>query len=137
MLSYIPWLIKLLGAIDRVRELLDPPVTDRVIRQVFTYPFSNKFFISVLPDLPMAGFAAALIIMGLGIVSQLRKRDRGALMALIALAVYLLTIVTGIAASWLSVGGTIMVPLLGLFIIALAYGAAGLDRRSWPPLCSL
>ena len=136
MLSYIPWLIKLLGAIDRVKgSYWIPPVTDRVIRQVFTYPFSNKFFIPVLPDLPMAGFAAALIIMGLGIVSQLRKRDRGALMALIALAVYLLTIVTGIAASWLIRPVLVeryMVPVLGLFIMALAYGAAGLDWKLAP-----
>ena len=136
MLSYIPWLIKLLGAIGRVKgSYWIPPVTGGVIRQVFTYPFSNKFFIPVLPALPTIGFVIALIVIGLGMATQIRKRDSGALMAVIAMAVYLLTIITGIAASWLIRPVLVeryMVPVLGLFIMALAYGAAGLDRKLAP-----
>lgn len=140
-LLYIPWLIKLAGAIGRVKgSYWIPPVTGKVIGQVFTYPFSNKFFIPVLPALPMIGFVIALIVIGLGMATQIRKRDKGALMALIALAVYLLTIVTGIAASWLIRPVLVeryMVPVLGLFIIALAYGAAGLDWKLTPSVVAV
>ncbi len=140
-LLYIPWLIKLAGAIGRVKgSYWIPPVTGKVIGQVFTYPFSNKFFIPVLPALHSIGFVIALIVIGLGMATQIWKRDKGALMALIALAVYLLTIVTGIAASWLIRPVLVeryMVPVLGLFIIALAYGAAGLDWKLTPSVVAV
>ena len=140
-LLYIPWLIKLAGAIGRVKgSYWIPPVTGKVIGQVFTYPFSNKFFNPVLPALPAIGFVIALIVIGLGMATQIWKRDKGALMALIALAVYLLTIVTGIAASWLIRPVLVeryMVPVLGLFIMALAYGAAGLDWKLTPSVVAV
>ena len=61
-------------------------------------------------------------------------------MAVSALAVYLLTIVTGIAVSWLIRPVLVeryMVPVLGLFIIALAYGAAGLDWKLTPSVVAV
>ena len=140
-LSYIPWLIKLLGAIGRVKgSYWIPQVTGEVIQKVFTYPFSNKFFIPLIPTLPAIGFLIALVIIGAGIYEQIREEDSGALMAVFALAVYLLTIVTGIAASWLIRPVLVeryMVPVLGLFIIALAYGAAGLDWKLTPSVVAV
>ena len=140
-LSYIPWQIKLAGAIGRVKGgYWIPPVTSEVIQKVFTYPFSNKFFIPLIPTLPAIGFLIALIIIGAGIYEQIREEDSGALMAVFAMAVYLLTIVAGIAASWLIRPVLVeryMVPVLGLFILALAYGAAGLDWKLTPSVVAV
>ena len=140
-LLYIPWLIKLAGAIGRVKgSYWIPPVTGEVIQKVFTYPFSNKFFIPLIPTLPAIGFLIALIIIGAGIYEQIREEDSGALMAVFAMAVYLLTIVAGIAASWLIRPVLVeryMVPVLGLFILALAYGAAGLDWKLTPSVVAV
>ena len=135
-LAYIPWLFNLLGAMNRVKgSYWIPPVTGEVIRKVFTYPFSNKFSIPVMPGLPEFGFMIAAIIISWGILSQTAKKDKNVLMAVFAISIYLLTIITGIAASWLIRPVLVeryMIPVLGLFIMALAYGMANPGKNVTP-----
>ena len=127
-LAYMPWLFNLLGAMNRVKESYwIPPVTGEVIRKVFTYPFSSKFTIPVIPSLPEFGFMIAAIIISWGIFSQTARKNKNVLMVVFATSIYLLTILTGIAASWLIRPVLVeryMVPVLGLFVMALAYGMA-------------
>lgn len=127
-LAYMPWLINLLGAMNRVKESYwIPPVTGEVIRKVFTYPFSSKFTIPVMPSLPEFGFVIAAIIIFWGILTQTARKNKNVLMAVFATSIYLLTILTGIAASWLIRPVLVeryMIPVLGLFVMALAYGMA-------------
>jgi 4-amino-4-deoxy-L-arabinose transferase-like glycosyltransferase len=136
ILAYIPWLFKLLGAMNRVKgSYWIPPVTGEVIQRAFTYPFSNKFTVPLMPGLPAFGFTIAAIIISWGILSQMAKKDKNVFMAVMAMGTYLLTIITGIAASWLIRPVLVeryMIPVLGLFIMALSYGMAHLGKSITP-----
>lgn len=136
VIAYIPWLFKLLGAVNRVKgSYWIPPVTRDIIERVFTYPFSNKFTVPVSPSLPAFGYMIAAIIISWGVLSQITRKDKNAFMAVISILTYLFTIIAGIAASWIIRPVLVeryMVPALGLFIMALSYGMANLGKNITP-----
>lgn len=136
VIAYIPWLVKLLGAMGRVRQSYwIPPVTADVIQKVFVYPFSNKFSIPAYPNLPAFGYMIAAIIISWGIISQIFNKNKKVIMPVIAMGGYLLTIIAGITASWVIRPVLVeryMVVVLGLFMMALAYGIDNLGKKTAP-----
>jgi uncharacterized protein (DUF2141 family) len=135
--GYMPWIIKLAGQVSRVSgDFWIEPVTWQVIKKVFIYPFSNKFSNPASEKLVAAGFLLAAAVILWGIVSRIVRKDKDAGMPLLAAGAYILTIAGGVIASWTIRPVLVeryMIPVLGLFILAVACGAASLGKRI-PPI---
>ncbi len=123
LISYVPWLPAFFSILQNpVSRMHSPHASIGNITDAFIYPFGD-IFRSAWPALPAfvaaAGFIASGLIMAL---KTWKKEDR---MAVLASAVYILTIAGGIAASDFIrplLAGRCVMPVTGLFIIAAAYG---------------
>ena len=75
--SYIPWFVKLIGAMNRVKESYwITTVTSNVIQNTFSYPFSNKFCIPLSESFPAFCYMIAAIILSWGILSKIFHKDK-------------------------------------------------------------
>ncbi|NLO40181.1 MAG: DUF2141 domain-containing protein [Ruminiclostridium sp.] len=139
--SYIPWFVKLIGAMNRVKESYwITTVTSNVIQNTFSYPFSNKFCIPLSESFPAFCYMIAAIILSWGILSKIFQKDKKVILPIIALGTYLLTIIAGIIASWVIRPVLVeryMVNVLGLFILALSYAMANLGKKITPTIVAL
>jgi len=135
-LGYLPWMFKLAGQVNRVsNRFWIPPVTGEVIKKTLIFPFSNKFSYYWKPLYVDIAFyiAAALIVFGL--VYNIIKKKETVKMTGFALSVYALTILAGVAASFIIRPVFVeryMMPVFGLFIIGLAYGISSMGKRVLP-----
>ncbi len=125
---YLPWVLTLTGQMSRVSgDFWISPVTGKIILSVFVYPFGDKF-----PDVNhlTAGiipFAICAVWIVWGIIYQIKKKDADVKMPILAISAYVLTIAVGIAASFVIRPVLVeryMVPVLGLFLLAVVYGLA-------------
>jgi hypothetical protein len=136
VIGYLPWLIVLIGRVARVKERFwIPPVNIQVLENILYYPFSNKFSNPVSPALVAIEFLIAAILIAWGVTSRFINKDNSLRLLNIAVGTYILTIGTGIAASFLIRPVMVeryMVPVLGLFILGLASGVASLRNRIMP-----
>lgn len=134
--GYIPWLIKLAGQMSRVTgSYWIPKVTGQVIKNVFVYPFSNKFSIPQSQSLVSLAFLLVAVLILWGIISRIIRRDESVKMAILATGAYILTIGAGIVASNVIRPVLVeryMIPVLGLFILGLSYGVANLGKKVMP-----
>lgn len=139
--AYIPWLVKLISAMNRVRaSYWIPPVTTDVIQKTFAYPFSNKFFVPLSGSFPAFCYMIAAIILSWGILSKIFQKDKKVILPIIAQGTYLLTIIAGIVASWVIRPVLVeryMVNVLGLFILALSFAMANLGKKITPTIVAL
>ncbi|MBP7175371.1 MAG: DUF2141 domain-containing protein [Thermoclostridium sp.] len=139
--AYIPWLVKLTGAVSRVKESYwIPPVGIDVIQKTFSYPFSNKSCVPLSQSFPEFCYMIAAIILSWGILSRIFQKDKTVILPIIALGTYLLTIIAGIVASWVIRPVLVeryMVNVLGLFILALSYAVANLGKKVTPTIIAL
>lgn len=126
--SYLPWGIMLAGQVSRVAgSFWIPEVTGKIILSVFAYPFGYKF-----PDVGhlttgIIAFAVCAVWIVWGIIYSIRKKEADMKMPILAAGVYLLTIAAGIVASAVIRPVLVeryMVPVLGLYLLALVYGLA-------------
>lgn len=134
--GYLPWLFYLVGQVTRVSSSFwIPPVTGQLIKSTLIYPFSNKFsyeWSSLFVDI--AFYAAAALIV-FGIIYQIIRKDEKGRMAVLAIAGYALTILAGVIASLVIRPVLVeryMMPVLGLFVIGLAYGINCLGKKVFP-----
>jgi len=131
--GYIPWLFKLSAQVQRVSgSFWIPRVTWDVIYKTLIYPFSNLFSNPWSIILTTISFIIAIGLIIWGITDQIIKKDNKGRIAIIAISGYALTILAGIIASYIIRPVLVeryMVPVLGLFILALAYGISRLNKR--------
>ncbi len=132
VVCYLPWVLMLAGQVSRVAgNFWISAVTGEIILSVFVYPFGYKF-----PDvnhltLGTVTFAVCAVCIVWGIIYQSRKKDADVKMPVLAAGAYLLTITAGIVASFLIRPVLVeryMVPVLGLFLLAVVYGLAATRR---------
>jgi len=131
--AYLPWVVVLAGQVNRVTgSFWIPALTPDIILSVFVYPFSHKF-----PDTSRLGIAVPLFALAcgwilFGIIYKGIKKDANVKLSVLAVGAYLLTILAGIAASFVIRPVLVeryMVPVLGLFVLGLAYGLAAVKKR--------
>lgn len=131
VLSYAPWIVSLLGQASKVsKDFWIPEVTSQVIWRGLIFPFSAKFLTMPTSDASFIG-AVLLILWGFG--AAVVKRSKEALMPLMAILVFSLTLVGGIIISNLIRPMFIeryMFPVSGLFLLALAYGISQLKSKT-------
>lgn len=132
VLLYLPWLLRLSTQVTKVaHSFWIPQVTGGSILGVLIYPFSHKF--SEMFTLPFIALLLSLVIVYIGLkkAAQYENRFRPeAWMLKLAVAAYFLTMVAGITASELIrpiLIGRYMMPVLGLFLLAIAVGLASLS----------
>lgn len=130
--GYLPWLTKLIPQMGRVSDRYwISPVTGQTLWQVLIYPYSSKFSVPFSVLLTEIAFFTALYFVARGLSQQIRNKESGLRMPFIAFGTYFLTIFAGALASWIIRPVLVeryMVPVLGLFILAVAYGIANLKE---------
>jgi uncharacterized protein (DUF2141 family)/4-amino-4-deoxy-L-arabinose transferase-like glycosyltransferase len=132
-MGYLPWLIQLMNQVGRVSSnFWIPPVTMDVIRKVLTYPFGDKFMSSFSSSFATPAFIIAMYLIIQGIIKRIKQKDETLRVPILAFGSYFLTIVAGVVASILIRPVLVeryMMPVLGLFILVLAYGIASYKKR--------
>ena len=134
--GYLPWLFMLAGQVKRVtNSFWIPPVTGQVIKNTLIYPFSNKFSFHLSLNLVQIGFLIAALFIVFGILYRIIKKDKNGSMAIFAVGVYALTILAGVIASYIIRPVFVeryMMPVLGLFVIGIAYGIGSMGKKVLP-----
>jgi hypothetical protein len=137
VLLFIPWLIVLSQrALQVSQEFWIQEVTGRVIWEVLAIPFSLRFYYDD-PLYRVVTVIAFLIIVE-GVVVALTKKQPDKLLPLLSVFVFLATFLNGVLLSKLIRPILIpryMVPLLGVFICALAYGVSRFPRWLAAAVC--
>lgn len=132
VVCYLPWVLMLAGQVSRVAEnFWISAVTGKIILSVFVYPFGYKFPNVDQLTLGTITFAVCAVCIVWGIIYQSRKKDANVKMPILAAGAYLLTIAAGIVASFVIRPVLVeryMVPVLGLFLLAVVYGLAATRR---------
>lgn len=137
VLLFVPWMFVLFGRISQVsQEFWIPEVTEEVIVQAICGFFGLKFTHDDQSYQAMTVIASLIAAVGIVIAFAKEQKER----FLLALSVYtfLATLLTGVVISDLVrplLIARYMVPLLGLSIIALAYGIAQFPRRLAVAVC--
>ena len=140
--AFVPWLFNLTAQASKVvTDYWIPPVTGQVIDNVLIYPFSNKFSWIETHNVAWAALYLSVALMLFGIIYRIIRKDESVKMVILAIGAYVLTIGTGILASVLIRPVLVeryIVPLLGLFVLALSYGIGHLGKRVLPAVgCAL
>ena len=130
-LLYLPWLIKLWVRIpDIIKTHFIPPVDSTAIYQTLIYPFGHKF--NTMPwTVWSAMIVGVLIIWGITL-AIIRQKQEG-LVAGLAIILVLVSFGTSVLFSWAinpALVAKYMLPLVGLSILATAYGLACIRRRT-------
>ncbi|MDP4182382.1 MAG: glycosyltransferase family 39 protein [Bacillota bacterium] len=131
-LCYLPWVYFLAKQVAKVsKDFWISPVTIDTIKSTLIYLFGNKFNSPTLISWICMYLFLALIIWG--IVRSKVKGYKESNMAIMAIAVYILTIAAGIAASYLVRPVFVerySVPVIGILLAAVAYGISLLNKKA-------
>jgi len=137
VLLLLPWLFNLYQQAQRVSgNFWIPEVTDTVIRETLTYPFSLQFFNSPTGEIT-AWFMYPFI--GIGLYLGLRRKTDFRL-PLLAVITFVATLGAAIIVSHLVrpiLVSRYIMPVAGLLILGLAYGFAQLRKGSLTTLLLL
>jgi 4-amino-4-deoxy-L-arabinose transferase-like glycosyltransferase len=129
-LSFIPWLLVLLRQSSRVsQDFWIPEVTGESIVHALICPYSLKFYFDHWSFRVNTVIAFSVIIAGMVIAFSRQRRNR--MLPVLCLFAFLATFFTAVLLSLLIRPILIpryMVPLLGLFLVAVAYGISQLNR---------
>lgn len=136
IMGYLPWLYFLTAQVKRVsNSFWIPPVNWYVIKNTLIYPFNNKFSYKLSPLFVDIAFYIAAALIVFGIVYRIVRKDEKGRMAVFAMSGYALTILAGVIASWVIRPVLVeryMMPVLGLFVLGLAYGISSLGKKILP-----
>lgn len=116
-----------------------PKLTFDTITTVFAYPYgSNKF---AVPEPPMAfmTFLSLFVLAVWGIYDGFRQKVQNVKVVLIAIAVYLTVILFAVAYSFFvhpALTPRYMLPMLGLYLFAIAYALSRLQKLVAVLLCA-
>lgn len=135
VIGYLPWVFSLASQVSRIsKDFWIPPVTGNTIFRTLLYPFSLKF--TTLPPLLYNAVPAFIIIVFLifrGVVAFVKDRFNEGKAAIFALLIYLSTLLAGVIISSCFRPVFIerySVPVVGMLIIAAAYGISRLKNIS-------
>ncbi len=128
---YFPWIVALTGQISKVaKDFWIPPVTRGVVWQALIYPFKAKFtsgFEFILPS-----FFLAVAFAFWGVKQAFTERKREGLLSVYAILIYVTTLAVAVKVSTevrpIFVDRYIF-PVVGLFILATAYGVSKIKYR--------
>ena len=138
VVGYIPWIFNLLSQANRVSgSYWIPKVEWYVINNTLIYPFSNKFSSPWSAKVVQIAFIVSAVLILVGIVSRLIKKDERVRVPLLAIGVYVLTIGAAVAASYIIRPVLVeryMMSVLGMFILALTFGIGSLGKKVLPIL---
>jgi uncharacterized membrane protein len=140
VVSYIPWMAFLFTQFAKLSaDFWIPPFSPDMILGILLYPFTQKFGYPI--DLmTFAGLALTILSMATGFFLAIRNRKKEGAAAAFGLWVYVATIAVAIAASLFIRPMLVLrytVPLLGLFLVPVAFGIAGFKLRVIPVLATL
>lgn len=133
ILCYLPWLINLIKlTLNGVGVSWIPDINFNIIVSTFSYPYGNKFG-PPDPTLAFPIFIWLFVISLWGVKTSISKGRQEVKLVILALSVYLLTILSGITASYLFRPALVpryMLPVIGLFLLPIAYTFGKLLKSS-------
>jgi len=132
LITYLPWLFYLSKQYAKVsKDFWIPTITWETIFNTIVFPYANKFEPNSSLALILPYLTASIVIWAF--VYSIVKRRREWKMAAFGLAVYLMTVASGVAASFLIRPVFVerySVPVIGLLMIPIAYGIS-LFNKKW------
>lgn len=134
IVCYIPWILKLLQQTSYVvKDFWITNVTAATLLQTFLYPYSYQFGSPQRPISSDIAFGILVLLTLFGIFRALAKKKTDLVVTIFSLSVFILTILSGFLIS-VAVRPILvpryMMPVLGLFLLPVAYGLSQIGKRA-------
>lgn len=138
---YIPWILEFVHQALRVmHRCWIQEATGTTLLQTFIYPHSYQFNIPPPPLSSLIAFGIYVMLAAFGIFKALESRRKDVALIIFSLSIFLLTIMAGFVMS-LTLRPVLlprfMMPVLGLFLLSVAYGIARITGQSIRILISI
>jgi len=132
VILFLPWAYYLTDQVSKVsKEFWIQPVTFDTIWSTLIFPYGNKFFPLLIFAQILAFLFLAIIVWGF--IRAGVKRYKEGKMAVFGVLVFVLTLSCGVAASFIIRPVLVeryIVPVVGIMLVAAAYGIALLNKKS-------
>lgn len=134
VLCFTPWIMNVFHQTGYVvhSDFWIPEVTPATLLNTFLYPYSYQFLIPGRPLYSNIAYSIFVMLVLFGIYRSLANKRRDVHCVILSLSVFLLTILAGAVISFAIrpvLVPRFMVPVLGLFLLPVAYGLSQVTRR--------